>query len=124
MTSASKIIYSMYEESVKDNVLVCTQEELNNYNMCGLIRKSKGNYIDRNNRIITVDLVKPTTFNINLQGLITKCDELSQKHNEKRIYCVSSKTYDKLKQQGFVITKNGLEFYRLYDKEFWLLYVL
>ena len=122
MVSTSKVIYDKFNSSIKDNVLVCTKEELEQYSIYGLINNVKGEYRDRNSNTLQIDMVKPQSLNINLNNLINVCNDLSNKHKCTKIYCVSNKSYKKLKDSGYIIIKNNLEFFRMFDNELWLIY--
>ena len=64
------------------------------------------------------------TFDIELSDLITICESKCKEANIKRIYCMSQSCYNKYKEQGFIITKNSNDYYRLFENELWLVYII
>lgn len=122
MISTTKQIYNKFNDSLKDNTLICSQKDLDEFTICGLVSKTHNKYIDKNNNTINIEIVKPMSLNINLNNILCECEMLGSKHKENRIYCMSSKTYEYYKNKGYIILKNGIEFFRVFEKELWLVY--
>ena len=120
-----KEIREYFNSKLSDNNINCTIEELNEFMTYGLLLKSKDNYL-YNGDVINVDILKNTihNFNINLSAIVNNCIELSKKNNCKKVYCMSQKTYDKYKELGLIVNSNGNEYYKKYEKDMWLIYLI
>lgn len=116
-------IQSYYKELNVDDKIVCTKSELNSFLLAGLLFETGNTYINRNFKPIQVDIIKnkELKFNIDLQELIISCEQKSKENNCKRIYCMSSKTFDHYKTLGLVVQKDNNDYYRLFDNELWLI---
>lgn len=119
-----KDVEDRFETIVKDNSLCCTEAELNEFLMYGYLLQSGDKYITRNGNILNVEVlkIKQGKFNLDFTGLITKCEELAAEAKVKRVYCLSKSTLDKYVEAGLIIEQNGKKYYRLFDKELWLVY--
>lgn len=122
----SKDTYNRFQELNKDNKIKCTALELEDFLSSGLLFKSGKTYLNRNNQKIKIDLIETKTYNmsINLQNLISICEEKSKNKHIKRIYCISESCYNKYKEMGLIISKGSDEYYRFFESELWLLYKL
>lgn len=114
-------IYDKYKQAIVDNNLICTSKELEEYLMYGLLVSIKDKYYDRNNNIITVDVQQPKSFNINLSSLISSSISLAKKNYVKRIYCMSTNTYNRYKENGLIIDKDNKEYFCKFNNEEWLI---
>ena len=54
----SKEVKDRFEELNKDNKLICTENELEEFLVCGLLFKSGDNYVTRSNVLVDVDIFK------------------------------------------------------------------
>lgn len=63
-------------------------------------------------------------LNINLSNLISQCEQKSKETKVKRIYCMTENCYNNYKQAGYIINKNNNEYYRYFNNEDWLVYIL
>lgn len=108
------------------NKLTCTDAELEEYMNYGLLFQSNDKFMNRNGKVIDVDIIKSKVykFSIDLSGLICKCEEIAQTDKVKRIYCMSENTYNKYKNQQLIITKGDIEYYRLFENELWRVVIL
>ena len=100
--------------------IICTQEDLDEFLIYGLLILADNKYYDRNNNLIMVNLEQPKNFNINLSGLISSSLNLASKYYIKRIYCMTENTYNKYKKAGLIISKNSQEYYCKFKNEEWL----
>lgn len=112
----------LYKELCIDNKIDCTQDLLDNFVEFGLLFKSGSKYFSRDNKQIDVNLIKSKTynFNINLQALIQNSIELSKTNKNNKVYCMTGNTFNRYKEQGLIITKKDVDYYRLFDNELWL----
>lgn len=118
----TKDIYEAFQELNKSNNLICTEQELDDFIVSGLIFKTPSSYITRDNKPINVSIIKPVShrFNIDLSNLLAE----SQKYKYKKIYFMNERCYNKYKQEGLIIKQGNNEFYRLFDKELWLVVII
>lgn len=122
MISTSKQIYDKYNSSFINDKLICTKQDLEDYILYGIVVDNNGYYIDKNMNKISVEIIKPNSFNINLSGLVNYCTSICKEHKCNKIYCLSENDYNNLLAKGYIIVKNGVEYYRMFDKELWLVY--
>ena len=122
----SNIVFEKFKDLKKDNIIECTQNDLDEFIMYGLLFKTGNNYITRDKQTININLIEPKQykFNINLSSLIDQCNELSSKYKIKRIYCMTSRCYNTYKEKGYIVTINNIDYYRIFDKELWLVNIL
>lgn len=120
---STKNVYERFKELSKLDKITCTQKDLDEFIMYGLVLKSGDNYITRTNQKLNVDILKVKTlnFNLNLTNIINQCEQLSKSTGEKKIYCLSQETYTKYENEGLIVHKNNQDYYRLFDKEMWLI---
>ena len=122
----SKDIRQRFEEINKDNKIICTNEELENFILSGLILQSGKKYITKNNKKLNISILENPEYNLNidLRKLIKYCEDQSKENKIKRVYCMSKKLYNIYKSQGLIITKDSKDYYRLYESELWLVCIL
>lgn len=115
-----------FNELNENNKICCTQDELNNFLMCGLLLQNKSEYVTRSGTKIKIDLIKPKdlNFNINLSSLIVQAEQLAKQNNVHRIYCMSEGCYNNYKEQGLIITKQDKDYYKLFEGELWLVNII
>lgn len=120
----SKEIKERYNELNKDNSILCTATELEEFMVSGLLFKSGKSYIDKNRNEIKVKTIKVKTnnFDLDFNDLISICEEKSKNEKIKRIYCMSESCYNNYKEKGMIISKGSNEYYRLFEQELWLVY--
>ncbi len=106
------------------DTIVCDENELNEYILYGLLMPNGKSYLTRTGKSISVSLVKPQTFNINLSNIINMCDELSKSEKVNRIFCMTQKTYDKYKAQQLIIQKQDISYYRIFENELWRVLII
>lgn len=110
-----------FKELLQQDEKFCSQQEVNEYLAYGLLfNTDKNKYVTRDNKPINIKIVKPNTFNIDLTGVIQQGEKLAKENKVNRIYFISNKSYDEYKEKGFIITKHGKDFYRMFNNEEWL----
>lgn len=123
---SSKNVYEKFKELNKNNVITCTEQDLQEFIMYGLILQTGEDYVTRDNKKLNVDLIKnkELKFNLNFQNLIQVSNKIYKQQEIKKVYFMSSRCYNMYKQQGLIINKDNKEYYRLFDKDLWLVYIL
>lgn len=123
---SSKNIYDKFKELNKNNILTCTEKELQEFIMYGILLQSGKNYVTRDNKIINVNLLKTKElkFNLNFQGLLTEATTIKETLHINKIFFMTIRCYNKYKEEGLIINKNNQEYYRLFDKDLWLVKII
>ena len=122
----SKEIYNRFIELNKYNHIECVEAELNEFLMSGLIFQSGKKYLSRDNKEIYVDLIKSkvSSFDLDLSSIISKCQTLASENNIKRVYCMSERCYNNYKENNLIVNIDNKDYYRYYNNEYWLVYVV
>ena len=78
-----------FNELNKDNNLICTEQELQEFLVSGLLFETKNHYVDRLQNKVNVDIIKTkvSNFNITLNNLIGICEEKCKSLKINKIYC-------------------------------------
>ena len=120
----SKEVAQKFNEMKKDLTISCTELEMNEFLLCGLLFKSKDKYFTMNGKEMKVDLIKTKThtMNIDLRNIIYTCEDLVKDSKIKKVYCLSDKSYNEYKNDGLIVTKNNIEYYRLFENDMWLIH--
>lgn len=120
----SKDIVSRFKELSKKEKFECTEQELNEFLLNGLIFKEKNKYVTRYKQNININVLNSKThnLNINLSNLISICEEKSKELKNNKIYCMTQTCYNKYIEQGLIVKLNGIEYFRIFDKELWIVY--
>lgn len=123
---SSKNVYDKFKDLSKDDKLVCTKKDLDEFILYGILLQSGGKYITRDNKFVEVDLIKTKQigFDLDLRYLIQQGNHLYKQTKHNKIYFMTEGCYKRYKEQGFIITKNNQDFYRMFDKELWLVCVI
>lgn len=105
------------------NKFKCTRDELEAFQTYGYLIPAGNLYLTKIGKLINVEIIdsKIQSFNINFTEIISKATEISHKFNENKIYVMSDNLYKKYKEMGFIVYKANKEFFRIYDKELWLI---
>ena len=113
-----------FNELNKDNNLICTEQELQEFLVSGLLFETKNHYVDRLHNNVNVDIIKTkvSNYKINLNNLIGICEEKCKSLKINKIYCMSESCYNKYKENGMIISQGSEEYFRLFEKELWLVY--
>lgn len=121
---SSRETLKRFEELNINNTIQCTEAELEEFMMMGLLFKTGRTYINRAQQKIKIDLLKPKIidFDLDLNNIITICEEKAATEKIKRVYCMSQSCYNNYKEKGMIITQGSNEYYRLFEKELWLVY--
>ena len=123
---SSKNVYDKFKDLSKDDKLVCTKKDLDEFILYGILLQSGDKYITRDNKSVEVDLIKTKQigFDLDLRYLLHQGNHLYKQTKNNRIYFMTERCYKRYKEQGFIITKNNQDFYRMFDKELWLVYII
>lgn len=122
----SKDTYNRFSELLINNSIKCTESELNDFEMCGLLIGNNNKYITRTGEVINVEVIKTKLNNLdlNLSNIISSADKLAKENNIKRLYFMTKRCYDNYNKQGLIIKQGDNDYYRLFDKERWLVCVV
>lgn len=122
----SNEVLERFNELNNNNNLCCTPSELESFLVSGLIFKSGDKYITRNFSQVSVTILEPKelTFDIDFNAVISICEEQIKKVPTNKIYCMNTRCYNKYKEDGFIIVKDNQQYFRLFDKELWLIYLI
>lgn len=117
-------IYDRYKELCESGNFVCSQTELQNFMLCGLILETgKNKYILRNTNIKKITVLKDLNhaFDIDLRPLINI--DLKE-YGTNKVYYMSKETYNRYKELDLIINQKGNDYYRLFAGELWLVKIL
>ena len=122
----SKEIRERFGEVNKNNNILCTETELQEFLYSGLLFKTGKTYVSRDRQPIKIKLIKEKKydFDYDFNNLITICESKCKEANIKRIYCMSQSCYNKYKEQGLIINKESRDYYRFFENELWLVYLI
>ena len=116
-------IQNDFQEKLNEDNLICSQKDLDNYLLYGVLLESNNNYYDKSGNLINVEIYKPKNFNIDLTSLIYNVNNyIKYNKKDKKIFYMSVQLYEKYKEKKLIINKDGKEYYRLYDNDLWLIY--
>lgn len=121
----SKETIERFKELNKNNKLLCTQDELNDFLSCGVILEINKSYRTRSNEELKIKIIKTkiNDFDINLQDVIINAEAFAEENKYKRIFCMTNKTFDDLKQKDCIIEKED-KFYYSFLQELWLVNII
>lgn len=117
-------IYDRYKELCNDDNFICSQSELQDFILCGLIIEAgKGKYILRNTDIKKISVLKDLNldFDIDLSSLISI--DLKE-YETNKVYYMSKDTYNRYKEHNLIVNKKGNDYYRFFADELWLVKIL
>ena len=88
------------------------------------IHEHRTKLVEENAKRLGIDIIKTkvSNFNINLNNLIGICEEKCKSLKINKIYCMSESCYNKYKENGMIISQGSEEYFRLFEKELWLVY--
>ena len=112
----------LFNELNIDNKLCCTEQTVLDFVNYGILLTSGNKYYTRDFKEIDVNIIKVKTYNlnINLSQYVQQGIELGANNKVNLIYYMTQKTYDKYKDEGLIVPRNNKDYYRLFDKELWL----
>lgn len=117
-------VYNRYKELCDSGKFICSESELQDFMLCGLILESgKGNYILRNTNIKDIIVIENKNYNLNLDFRPLLNIDLKQ-YGTNKVYYMSENTFNKYKEQNLIINQNGNDYYRLFAGELWLVKIL
>lgn len=117
-------IYDRYKELCNNDKFICSQSELQEFMLYGLILETgKNKYILRNTEKRDITVLKDLNHNFNLDLRQYINIDLSN-YPTNKVYYMSKETYNKYKEQDLIISKGSNEYYRLFAGELWLIQIL
>lgn len=121
-----KEIEQRFNQLLNNKKFTCTADEFDLFVNYGLLIKSGKKYVTRNNSKVNLDVIETKTYNmtINLSNIISNCEVLCKNANMKRIYCMTKELYDKYDKLGLILVKDNNVYYRLFENELWLVYII
>lgn len=121
-----KEIEQRFNQLLNNKKFTCTADEFDLFVNYGLLIKSGKKYVTRNNSKVNLDVIETKTYNmtINLSNIISNCEVLCKNANMKRIYCMTKELYDKYDKLGLILVKDNNLYYRLFENELWLVYII
>jgi len=121
-----KEIEQRFNQLLNNKKFTCTADEFDLFVNYGLLIKSGKKYVTRNNSKVNLDVIETKTYNmtINLSNIISNCEVLCKNANMKRIYCMTKELYNKYEKLGLILVKGDNIYYRLFENELWLVYII
>ena len=121
-----KEIEQRFNQLLNNKKFTCTADEFDLFVNYGLLIKSGKKYVTRNNSKVNLDVIETKTYNmtINLSNIISNCEVLCKNANMKRIYCMTNELYNKYEKLGLILVKGDNIYYRLFENELWLVYII
>ena len=121
-----KEIEQRFNQLLNNKKFTCTADEFDLFVNYGLLIKSGKKYVTRNNSKVNLDVIETKTYNmtINLSNIISNCEVLCKNANIKRIYCMTKELYNKYEKLGLILVKGDNIYYRLFENELWLVYII
>lgn len=123
---SSKNIMDRFNLLMNSNKFICDSSELQDFMLSGLLIQSGNKFMTRDMKEIDVKVLKDiyNEFDIDFNYLISICNNLVKDSDDKRVYVMSKDTYNKYKNMGRIITYKGKEYYRFFNNENWLVYII
>lgn len=123
---SSKNIMDRFNLLMNSNKFICDSSELQDFILSGLLIQSGNKFMTRDMKEIDVKVLKDiyNEFDIDFNYLISICNNLVKDSDDKRVYVMSKDTYNKYKNMGRIITYKGKEYYRFFNNENWLVYII
>lgn len=117
-------VIDRYKELCDSGKFICSQSELRDFKLCGLVLETgKNKYVLRNTdikKIIVLDDLEQD-FDIDFSSMLNI--DLKP-YNTNKIYYMSESTYNKYKENNLIVSKGEYEYYRLFANELWLVRLL
>lgn len=117
-------VYDRYKELCNNDKFICSQSELQEFMLYGLILETgKNKYVLRNTEKRDITVLKDLNHNFNLDLRQYINIDLSN-YPTNKVYYMLKETYNKYKEQDLIISKGSNEYYRLFAGELWLIQIL
>lgn len=116
-------VYDRYKELIECKKFICSETELSEFIMCGLVLDLGGKYILRDKKSDKVTVLKNPNYKLNLD-FSSLLDIDLKGYGTNKVYYMTQNTYNKYKNQNLIIEKQGNEYYRLFTDELWLVKIL
>ena len=123
---SSKNIMDRFNLLMNSNKFICDSSELQDFILSGLLIQSGNKFMTRDMKEIDVKVLKDiyNEFDIDFNYLISICNNLVKDSDDKRVYVMSKDTYNKYKNTGRIFTYKDKEYYRFFNNENWLVYII
>lgn len=117
-------IYDRYKELCDSGSFICSQTELQNFMLCGLIIETgKNKYILRNTNVKKITVLKDLNQNFDIDFNPLLNIDLKE-YETNKVYYMSKDTYNRYKELDLIINQKGHDYYRLFAGELWLVKIL
>lgn len=116
-----KDVKKRFEEVNIGKNIVCSQQELELFITYGLLFPKGSKYVTRDGNKLSVTDVTDTNYkmSLNFKAIIDASASMCQNDNIKRVYCMSTETYNSYLAEGLIIQLGDEMVFRIYDKEYW-----
>lgn len=114
-------IEERFEEIIAGDKFICTQTEFNEFQNYGYLLPCGDKFLTRNGKTIDVDILttKVNKFDVNLSDIVLTAENESKVILKNKFYCMSEKLYKKYSEMGYIIYRDGKEFFRFFENELW-----
>lgn len=122
----SKDVESRFNELISSDKFICSKEELELFELHGLLLKSGKKFITRTGKLIKVDVLKQREFSFteDFAELICACNALHNECDECKIYCMTKELLDRYTDESLIVEKDGKQYFRKFQNEYWLVYLI
>ena len=123
---SSKNIMDRFNLLMNSNKFICDSSELQDFILSGLLIQSGNKFMTRDMKEIDVKVLKDiyNEFDIDFNYLISICNNLVKDSDNKKVYVMSKDTYNKYKNLGRIFIYKDKEYYRFFNNENWLVYII
>lgn len=120
---STRDVYDRYKELIECGKFICSETELNEFLMYGLVLDLGGKYILRDGKSSNIKVIKNPNHRLDLDFSSLINIDLKE-YGTNKVYYMTKDTYDKYKSQELIIEQKGNEYYRLFANELWLVKII
>ena len=122
----SKDVEERFNDIINSDKFVCTESEFDDFQNYGYILSVGDRYLTKMGKTLNIDIIKSkaSKMNIDLSELVSRAINVSDEVECKRVYCMNKTTYDHYNQLGYIVHKDGADFYRYIDNEMWYIMLI
>ena len=122
----SKEVEKRFNELVSSDKFICSKQELDLFELHGLLLRSGKKFIDRAGKFISVNIIKQREFSFtdDFSELIGVCNTINKNEGITKIYCMSKQRLDEYSSNSLIVEKDGKQYYRKFQNEYWLIYLI
>ena len=123
---SSKEVEDRFNELVLLEKFICSKQELEMFELHGLLVRSGKKFITRTGKPIKIDIIKQKEFEFteNFAELVCKCNALHRDSGDCKIYCMTQELLDYYSRSSLIVEKDGKQYYRKFQNEYWLVYLI